>query len=459
MKQSSFLTVLAAAALVFCLILSPCSSARAAETGSTPYTDHGTLAVSGSFLTDSDGNAFQLKGVTVHGIASASTLTDSSVETLRDGWGMNALRVRPTEDERTVLASREDASSLYGLLAQTASLCSRAGIYLIIDWYTADPWDAAAESSAATAFFSNAASAVSDYSGVLYEICGSSLPSWNDMRSFAPAIIDTIRTISPQAVVIAGIPGSIGAADLSLSQPIDRSNILYAVAVDASSEPESSIQKLTLASAGGMALIAAAFQPEQNPGADSVSNAWMDFFNQYSVGYIAGYLFTDDTDTGLLAQTASPLGWTDDDLTAAASWLLTYTRSQAQASGTGSAGFTPSAEAAQQMSYDLGSGLSAAVTETYGSYYGQPSCQYDFVLTNSGTADLSSWRIRVSWQNGDIALYDYWNCEAGGSDGSVVLASTGFNAVIPAGSSQSFGIVVTSTASPQLASVSLEAAN
>lgn len=454
MKRSSFLTVLAAAVLVVCLALTPRGiTAQAAETG-TPFAEHGTLSVSGSVLTDASGNTFQLRGVTVHGISSAASLTDASLQILRDSWGMNTLRVRPTDEERDAVTAGDGSdASLYSLLQQTAALCSSTGMYLIVDWYTDDTWDAAAESTAAYSYFSNAAEAVSGYSGVLFEICGSGLPSWNDMREFAPGVIDAIRAVSPQAVVIAGIPGSIEAADLSLSQPVDRSNVLYAVSVDASSEQESSIDKLTQAASGGMALFVSSFTPEDNPGADTASARWIDFFNQNSIGFMAGYLFSSTTDTGLLKETAPTEGWTDSDLTDQASWLLQYV-------GSGSAdtaGFTASAESAQQLVFDLGT-CSVTVTETFGSYYGQPSCQYDFIITNVSSSDLNGWRLKADWQNSDLALYDYWNCEAGASGSSVILVSSDFNAYIAAGSSQSFGIIVTSSASPQLISVGFDSA-
>ena len=68
-------------------------TAEAAAT--TPVAKHGRLSVKGADLVDSKGNKFQLRGISTHGInwdVGSPYVNKKAFKTLRDDWGVNAIR-------------------------------------------------------------------------------------------------------------------------------------------------------------------------------------------------------------------------------------------------------------------------------------------------------------------------------------------------------------------------------
>ena len=62
----------------------------------TPVQAHGQLSVSGTQIVDQKGQAFQLRGVSTHGInwdAGRPYVNQAAFQTLRDDWGANAIRL------------------------------------------------------------------------------------------------------------------------------------------------------------------------------------------------------------------------------------------------------------------------------------------------------------------------------------------------------------------------------
>ncbi|MDE5872788.1 MAG: glycoside hydrolase family 5 protein, partial [Lachnospiraceae bacterium] len=69
------------------------------ETG-TPYDNHGKLSVKGTDIVDKNGNKYQLKGVSTHGISwFPEYVNKDAFKTFRDERGVNLVRIAMYTDE------------------------------------------------------------------------------------------------------------------------------------------------------------------------------------------------------------------------------------------------------------------------------------------------------------------------------------------------------------------------
>ena len=79
--------------LTICILLGQGIAVSAAK---TPVAAHGRLSVKGVDLIDAKGKKFQLRGISSHGInwdVGAPYVNKASFKTLRDDWGVNAVRL------------------------------------------------------------------------------------------------------------------------------------------------------------------------------------------------------------------------------------------------------------------------------------------------------------------------------------------------------------------------------
>ena len=68
--------------------------------GGTPVANHGKLSVKGTNLVDKNGDPFQIKGVSTHGIQwFPEYVNEDAFKTIRDEWGANCIRLAMYTDE------------------------------------------------------------------------------------------------------------------------------------------------------------------------------------------------------------------------------------------------------------------------------------------------------------------------------------------------------------------------
>ena len=89
--------LLLAFAMIFTAVaVQPNCDAFAATKVKTPVATHGRLSVKGADLVDAKGKKFQLRGISTHGInwdVGYPYVNKAAFKTLRDDWGVNAVRL------------------------------------------------------------------------------------------------------------------------------------------------------------------------------------------------------------------------------------------------------------------------------------------------------------------------------------------------------------------------------
>jgi uncharacterized protein YjdB len=306
----------------------------------TPVAAHGKLSVSGTQLVDQYGKAFQIRGVSTHGLQWYNQYnTKATYQTLRDDWGANCIRLAMYVEEGGYMS---DQSGMKKKVTDGVSYATDLGMYAIIDWHilngnTANPKN---YTSQAKTFFAEMAQKYKNNNNVIYEICNEpNNCSWSDIKSYAIEIINTIRTYDKDAIIIVGTPtysqlGSQGHLYEPCDDPITGySNIMYAFHFYASDSSHNQwlTQKIGTAISRGLPVFVTEFGLSEASGDGTVDTSkateWLNRCDQYNVSYCVWSLSNDYRSSSLINSSCSKTsGWSTSDLTTAGNFIRNWYR-------------------------------------------------------------------------------------------------------------------------------------
>ena len=187
-------------------------------------------------------------------------------------------------------------------------------MYVIIDFHS---HEAHTDQATAVRFFEEVATKYGEYDNVIYEIYNEPLQiSWaNAIKPYAETVIDKIRAIDPDNLIVVGTPTWSQDVDVASLDPIDRANIAYTLHFYAGTHGQSYRNKAQTALDNGIALFATEWGTVNADGNGSVNvnetDAWMAFFKTNNISH-ANWALNDKNEG---ASTFTPGGgW--DSLTA-----------------------------------------------------------------------------------------------------------------------------------------------
>ena len=313
-------------------------SARAAA--DTPYSRHGKLHIDGIYLKDSSNNKFQLRGASLHGVqwdVGYNYISKESFQTLRDSFGVNAIRVPVyvTQGGYTEGA----ASAMDTRIQNAVKYATELGMYVIIDWHVHDAYGGTANPntwrSSAVNFFNKYANMYKSYGNVLFEICNEPVNtqwydgSGNDLYSYANAVIPVIRKYT-DAIVIVGTNTWSQEPDKVIGHKLSYSNVTYTVhfysATHIGGDGNWVYDNVKRALDAGIPIFCSEFGICDASGNGSYNTAsadkWMELFNKYSISYFCWHLSNKGESSAYLKTSCSKRsGWTDSDLTTTGTWF------------------------------------------------------------------------------------------------------------------------------------------
>ena len=196
------------------------------RTGSGPEV-HGQLRVEKWILTDRDGESFQLRGMSTHGIGwFPDYINAGAMKSVKEAGG-NVMRIAMyTQADRGYL-SEPDRSMM--LVKQAVENARAMDMYVIVDWHILDDGDPNAHLDRAITFFDAVASLYPKDPAILYEVCNEpNGVNWDRISEYAYAICPVIRQYSPEAVIILGTPDYSSDIGSPTDKPFPGENILYA---------------------------------------------------------------------------------------------------------------------------------------------------------------------------------------------------------------------------------------
>ncbi len=297
----------------------------------TPLENHGALQVEGTQLVDEHGEAYQLKGVSTHGLAwFPEYVNKDAFQTIRDDWGGNVIRLAMYTDESGGYCSGGDQEQLKTLIDNGVNYATELGMYVIIDWHILHDTDPLINQGEAEKFFAEMSAKYADYDNVLYEICNepNGGATWaGNVKPYAEDIIPIIRKNDKDAIIIVGTPTWSQDVDIVADDPITgQSNIMYAVHFYAATHTDNIRNKVTYALDHGLPVFVSEFSlcDASGNGANDLNQAekWFDLIDSNQLSYCSWSL-SNKAETSALIQSgcSKTSGWTEDELSETGKWI------------------------------------------------------------------------------------------------------------------------------------------
>ena len=447
----------------------PPSPAPSGEAG--PYAAYpsisGALQVSGTKLTNKDGHAVQLKGISTHGLSwFPEYVNKECFRQLRDEWNVNVIRLAMYTSEYGGYCSGGDQEALKELIRNGVEYASELDMYVILDWHILSDGNPNTYLDQARDFFQEMSQDYASRNNVLYEICNepNGSTSWSDIKAYAEEIIPVIRNNDEDGIIIVGTPNWSQYVDQAAADPISGyDNIMYSLHFYAATHKDSLRKAMTDAIDAGLPIFVSEYGICDASGNGSIdenqARKWIDVMNQYGISYVAWNLSNKSETSAILSAGCNKTsGFTEDDLSSSGRWLFAMLTGEdtpdssleqsalSPARTSKPSGQTPAPSPAQTDNppentkvplSPEGAGCPVSFTaklinswESEGlSYY-----QYELTLQNTSGTDCSNWAVDVPFSEA-FTLSDCWNGEYTVSGQTLHITNKDYNGSIPSGGS------------------------
>ena len=294
--------------------------------GNTPVEIHGKLSVKGTDIVDKNGDKFQLKGVSTHGIAWFPQYVNQEAFTyMKDEWKINAVRLAMYSDPNAGYTT-----SLHSLVDEGVKYATNSGLYVIIDWHILGDGNPNTNKAQALNFFKEMATKYKDYDNIIYEICNepNGDVQWErDIKPYAEEVIKLIRSIDDDAIIVVGTPTWSQDVDIVAQSPIQGyENIMYTLHFYAGTHKDYLRQKADTALKAGLPIFVTEFGISDASGNGALDinegNTWIDYLNKNNISWMCWNLSNKDESSSLLKNTDKTTNWTKDELSDQGKWLL-----------------------------------------------------------------------------------------------------------------------------------------
>ena len=278
--------------------------------------EHGYLRVEQGKLTDENGSAFQLRGMSTHGIGWYPNYINAGAMGSISEAGGNVIRVAMyTQADSGYLSDPERNTNL---MLQAIENARAMNLYVIVDWHNLDDGDPNTNLDKAITFFDGIASRYQDDPSIIYEICNEpNNVSWSSITQYAYAICPVIRQYSPKAVIILGTPDYSFEIDDPLDEPFSGENILYAYHFYAGLHKDYSVFRSVVDK--GLPVIVSEWGIDKDTsGQPALENGqkFVSYLNEKGISWCAWSLCNKDEVHSVLRSDCNKLsGWEESDLT------------------------------------------------------------------------------------------------------------------------------------------------
>lgn len=285
---------------------------------------YGQLQVIGNEILDQNGEPVSLRGMSFFWsqFEGARFYNPSCVEWLHDDWKCTVLRASMGIEDGGYL---QNPLTEKNKVLAVINACIDLGIYVIVDWHDHNAEDHQEE---AIEFFAEIAEMYGNYPNLIYEIFNEPLQvSWtNVIKPYAEAVVDTIRAIDPDNLIIVGTPTWSQDVDVASQNPLEYNNIAYALHFYAATHKQYLRNKATTALNNGIALFVSEFGTCESNGngfLDSTeTDVWMNFMEENKLSWCNWSIVDkNETSAALKAGVSSIGGWSVSELTPSGSLI------------------------------------------------------------------------------------------------------------------------------------------
>lgn len=188
-----------------------------------PVREYGQLRVTGTQLTASDGRPVVLKGMSFGwSCFHPRFYTAGAVKELKEKWHSNVVRASLGVEPNGGYLKEKERS--FALIKTVVDAAIKEGIYVIIDWHSHN-----INLPEAKEFFTRMATLYKDAPNVIYEIFNEpDEESWAEVKQYSIELIQTIRAIDPDNIILVGTPHWDQDIHLAAADPIKGfDNLMY----------------------------------------------------------------------------------------------------------------------------------------------------------------------------------------------------------------------------------------
>jgi endoglucanase len=287
----------------------------------SPVALHGQLKVVGTRMQDQSGNAVQLKGISSYWLnweGHPDAESKAALQSMRDTWKISILRGAMgtdvsggyLEDGKAAMQTKIDT-----MMANALAL----GVYLIVDWHTGDAQN---YQSQAITFFTGLATKYGSCPNIIYEDFNEPVNvTWAQIKPYHQAVVNAIRAIDPDNLIIMGTPTYSQDVDLAAASPVTGTNLLYTLHWYSCSHTQWLRDKGNTAISKGLALYVTEFGATNADGGtdgkvcQTEANNWFTWMATNGIGGTAWKLARGSDSSNLLSTNAPSGGpWTDSNL-------------------------------------------------------------------------------------------------------------------------------------------------
>lgn len=428
------------------------------------------LHVEGTQLTDSNGKAVQLKGISTHGIAwFPDYINEECFRELHENWNVNVIRLAMYTAESGGYCTDGDKEYLKNLVRNGVSYATDQNMYVIIDWHILSDNNPNQHLEEAKEFFAEMSAEYADYDNVLYEICNepNGGTSWSDIKSYAEEVIEIIRSNDKDGIIIVGTPNWSQYVDQAAENPITGyDNIMYTLHFYAATHKDDLRSKMKEAVEKGLPVFVSEYGICDASGSGEIdeaqANEWVTVMNEYGISYVAWNLSNKSETSAIFDSSCSKVsGFEESDLSDSGKWLyhmltgkenLTASGMPQRNSGTVQAGSGTSQPASGSGGNPASSDNLEYVVELKNSWEsnGQTFYQYSLTLENNSPDACESWAVDVSFSE-VFTFSDGWNGDYSVSGKVLHISAKDYNGSISAGDSVSdIGFIVAGSKNLQI---------
>lgn len=259
--------------------------------------------------------------------------TTAVVEKLKNDWGAKLIRAAMAVDDSFSIAGYLD-NPQYNLqrVTHVADAAIANNMYVIIDWHTHNAEEHEAD---AITFFEEMARKYKDNPNVIYEIYNepdciigisgigncmySDRTQWPIIKAYAERVIDAIRAIDPDNLIIVGTPFYSQDVDAASEDPIlNEINIAYTLHFYAASHKQNIRSKAVTALRNGIPLFVTEWGTVNASGDGSIdvveTDAWMKFLYDNDISH-ANWSLTDKNEGASILRGTTGNSWNESNLT------------------------------------------------------------------------------------------------------------------------------------------------
>lgn len=241
----------------------------------------------------------------------------NAVAWLKSDWKSRIVRVAMGVDEGG--GYLQDPAGNKARLKAVVDAAIANDMYVIIDWHSHHAED---YRSQAVAFFQEMARTYGKSNHVIYEVYNEPLNiSWSGtIKPYAQAVINAIRAIDPDNLIIVGTPNWSQDVDAASRDPISGTNIAYTLHFYAGSHGQWLRDKAQTALNNGVPLFVTEWGSVNASGDGAVAHsetaAWMDFLKARGISH-ANWALNDKAEgaSALVPGASSQGGWSAAQLT------------------------------------------------------------------------------------------------------------------------------------------------